>query len=93
MYYICNTIDVLMLNVRLSDEEEKQLADYTKLNNIPKSQVVREALAVYFAEKRDVSNPFELGEDLFGQEGSDRSDGSTSYKSRLKEKLREKHAH
>ncbi len=82
-----------MLNVRLSDEEEKQLADYTKLNNIPKSQVVREALAVYFAEKRDVSNPFELGEDLFGQEGSDRSDRSTSYKSSLKEKLREKHAH
>lgn len=82
-----------MLNVRLSDKEEKQLTDYTKLNNIPKSQVVREALAVYFSEKRDVSNPFDIGEDLFGQEGSGRPDGSTSYKSHLKDKLREKHAH
>lgn len=82
-----------MLNVRLSNEEEKQLADYTKLNNIPKSQVVREALAVYFAEKRDVTNPFEIGKDLFGQEGSGASDSSTTYKSRLKEKLSEKHTH
>jgi hypothetical protein len=82
-----------MLTVRLSDENEKQLADYAKLHNLPKSQVVKEALAVYFAEKRETSDPFEIGEDLFGQEGSGRSDGSTSYKSRLNEKLREKYAH
>ncbi|MEM8894938.1 MAG: CopG family transcriptional regulator [Bacteroidota bacterium] len=80
-----------MLTVRLSDESEKRLADYAELNKIPKSQVVKEALEVYFAAKRDHSDPFALGEDLFGAEGSGTLDGSTSYKSRLKAKLSEKY--
>ncbi len=82
-----------MLTLRLSDNEEKKLADYCKRNNLSKTSVVKEALAVYFAGKIKSETPYQLGSDLFGQEGSEDKDKSTTYKKRLKEKLSAKHTH
>ncbi len=82
-----------MLNVRLNNEEEKELADYCAQANRTKSEVVKEALAMYLTAKSGSKSPFELGEDLFGQESGGESAGSSQYKAKLKGKLREKHSH
>ncbi len=82
-----------MLNVRLDSELEKKLKKYSQEKGLSKSSIVKEALARYFSKKEMESSPFALGKDLFGLEGNDDADSSVEYKSRLKEKLREKHAH
>lgn len=81
-----------MLNVRLSDDDEKELARYCEEQGLSKSMVVKEALALYLAQKRKSKSAYEAGVDLFGQEESGRADLSTTYKKKLKDKLNEKHA-
>ena len=58
-----------------------------------KSIVVKEAIELYLTQRKKSKNPFEAGADLFGQEGSGSKNNSVSYKKKLKELLREKHAH
>ncbi len=82
-----------MLNVRLSQEMEEKLNKYSELKGVSKTSVVKEALAQYFSRKTLNTRPYELGSDLFGQEGSGSSDRSSSYKLKLKKKLNEKHSH
>ena len=81
-----------MLNVRLSEETEKELIRFCEDEGLSKSTVVKEALVAYLAQKRKTKDAFEAGADLFGQEGSGISDQSVSYKKKLKEKLHAKHA-
>lgn len=81
-----------MINVRLSEEEEKKIKKYAQDHDLTKTQVVREALALYFT-KHDSQKPFELGADLFGQEESGSSNKSVIYKTELKKKLGEKYSH
>jgi predicted transcriptional regulator len=82
-----------MLNVRLSDDTEKELVRYCHDEGVSKSTVVKEALVAYLAQRRKTQSAFESGADLFGQEGSGFTNGSVSYKKKLKEKLHAKHAH
>ncbi len=82
-----------MLNVRLNKEIEKKLADYSQQMNLSKSSVVKEALVAYLNSVQSDHSPFDLGEDLFGAGASGNPDLSTTYKSTLKKKLREKHSH
>jgi hypothetical protein len=82
-----------MLTVRLSASEEKVLNEYCKMEGLPKSQVVKEAIEFYLIQHRKNSKPYDVGADLFGQEGSGIKNKSTTYKKRLKEKLNEKHSH
>ncbi|HPI80597.1 MAG: hypothetical protein M9954_14380 [Cyclobacteriaceae bacterium] len=82
-----------MLNIRLSEDSEKELARYCQENGLSKTHVVKEALALYLAQKRTSKTPFEAGAGLFGKEGSGSSDRSVAYKKMLKEKLNAKHAH
>lgn len=84
---------IKMLNVRLNKEIEKKLASYSQQMNLSKSFVVKEALVAYLSKTQQEHSPFDLGEDLFGSEASGNADASTTYKSTLKEKLREKHSH
>jgi predicted transcriptional regulator len=79
-----------MLNVRLSDDTEKELVRYCLDEGVSKSMVVKEALEAYLGQRRKTRSAFEAGADLFGQEGSGFTDGSVSYKKKLKEKLKEK---
>ncbi|MEM8568878.1 MAG: CopG family transcriptional regulator [Bacteroidota bacterium] len=81
-----------MLNVRLSKEMEEKLNRYSELSDMSKTSVVKEALAQYFSRKESLSRPYELGGDLFGQEGSGATDNSSTYKLKLKKKLNEKHS-
>ena len=90
MYYISLNA---MLTVRLDPELEEFLNQYSKDQNVSKSTVVKEALALYFSKIRLSNRPFDLGMDLFGQFGSGDKDRSATYKKRIKSKLREKHSH
>lgn len=82
-----------MLNVRLSLTIEKALNDYCQRVGRPKSQVVKEALAIYLAKEKNTITPYEAGKGLFGQEGSGIEDKSTTFKERLKQTLSEKYPH
>jgi predicted transcriptional regulator len=81
-----------MLNVRLSDDTEKELLRYCLDEGVSKSTVVKEALEAYLVHRRKTRSAFEAGADLFGQEGSGFKNGSVSYKKKIKEKLHAKHA-
>ncbi len=81
-----------MLNVRISEEEETELTRYCEEQGLSKSLVVKEALAMYLAQKRKAKSSYAAGFDLFGLEGSGSKDRSTSYKRKLKNKLHVKHA-
>jgi hypothetical protein len=75
-----------MLNVRLTDDTEKELARYCLDEGVSKSTVVKEALVAYLAQRRKTSSSFEAGADLFGQEGSGSTNNSVSYKQKPKRK-------
>lgn len=82
-----------MTNVRLDKEMEEKLGKYSQQENVTKSSIVKEALAMYFSKKEASKFPYQLGKDLFGLEGSGNPDASSNYKKVLSNKLREKHAH
>ena len=82
-----------MLNVRLDKETEKALKDYSDHKNCSKTDVVKEALAMYLTKEEHKQSPFFLGQILFGTASSGSTDNSTSYKSKLKDKLATKHTH
>lgn len=48
---------------------------------------------MYMENRRISASPYELGADLFGQEGSGQKDASTIYKTQLKKMLDEKYTH
>lgn len=82
-----------MLSIRLSQELEQQLQQVTEQRNSTKTQVVREALAYYFAAlEEEQPTPYALGEALFGKYASGHTDNSVAYKQKLKEKLSAKNA-
>jgi len=81
-----------MLNVRLPQELENRVKRAAAAAKRTKTQVVREALESYLGSQENLKTSYELGEDLFGKYGSGRGDLSTTYKSKLKERLRAKHA-
>ncbi len=81
-----------MISVRLDSSLEHQLNHFIKEYNMTKTQVIREALSSFFdAHTTPKQTPYELGKDLFGLDGSGRSDLSTTYKKRIKEQLRLKY--
>ena len=82
-----------MLAVRLNENLETELTYYTKLNAVTKTDVVKEALELYFTTQRNKNKKtaYELGIDLFGLDGSNETDLSMTYKKRLKEKLSAKY--
>jgi len=78
-----------MLAVRLPEDLERELIGYSKSNNISKSKAVKEALEIYLREQKS-KTPYELGKNVFGKYSSNRGDLSTTYKQKLKEKIRAK---
>ena len=82
-----------MLNVRLDEDTNRRLTEYSQQHDSSKSSIVKEALAMYFNKEKSKQLPFSLGSDLFGTAKSGKSDHSTTYKTKVKSKLREKHTH
>lgn len=82
-----------MTSIRLTSEQEEKLEAVCAAEGTSKSDIIKQALDRFLADYEESLSPFELGRDLFGRYGSGRGDLSRTYKRRLKEKLREKHAH
>lgn len=80
-----------MLTVRLSDHLERELDRLAAEERTTKTQIVRRALERYVAAHRERRSSFELGEALFGRYGSGERTLSSTYKGRVREKLRAKH--
>lgn len=78
-----------MKSVRLPKELEEELDALSTSTNKSHSHIIREALVEYIAKEKRTQNPFEAGKELFGKRGSGDTDRSTTYKSRIKEKIRE----
>jgi len=83
-----------MLNVKLDKEMEEKLNSYSLNNNLSKTNIVKEALALFFNKKAEIpQSAYELGADLFSLAGSGNPDSSTTYKNQLKQSLHKKHTH
>ena len=82
-----------MLAVRLPEALEYKLSHFTKVTHRTKTEVVREALTLFFDIQalEEQKTPYELGHTLFGRYGSEEGDLSTTYKQKLKSKLDEKY--
>lgn len=79
-----------MRSIRLSDKMEKDLESIANQKKTSRSDIVKEALVEYMAKEKKYNKPFELGERYFGKYSSGDTDRSTTYKSRIKEKIRDK---
>jgi predicted DNA-binding protein len=82
-----------MASIRLSPELEEKLKTFSEVENITKTDIIKQALQAYFSEYEKKKFPYELGKDLFGKYGSGHKDLSKTYKKVLKGKLYEKHSH
>ncbi len=81
-----------MTTVRLNDEIDRKLVILTEIEKSTKSEIIKKAISEYYDSHYQENTPYELGEDLFGKNGS-REDLSQTYKSKLMEQLNEKHSH
>ena len=81
-----------MTTIRLNDELNSKLSTLLDLEKTTKTEIIKKALSEYYQHHVMEKTPYELGEDLFGKFGND-PDLSTTYKSRLKRKLHEKHSY
>jgi len=76
-----------MTTVRLPADLEKKLDSASNAGKRSKSELIKEALERYFDRKEPEKDSYELGKEYFGQYGSGEGTLSTSYKTRIKEKL------
>jgi Arc/MetJ-type ribon-helix-helix transcriptional regulator len=81
-----------MRSIRLPDDIERRLQDLSERENRSKSDLIKEAIVTYLADRDVQVTPFEAGLHLFGRYGSGGNDPETSTKERIKEKIRAKHA-
>ena len=79
-----------MIAVRLPYKMEKKLNAYAEALSKTKTDVVREALTLYFKKNDESKTAYEVGESLFGKYSSGQDDLSSTYKQKLKDKIRAK---
>ncbi len=82
-----------MLSVRLPGELEKKVKKIATTEGRTKTEIIRTALEAYVKSKDQTKSAYDLGKNLFGKHGSGSGDLSTSYKIKVKECIRAKHAH
>tara|TARA_Y100000588_G_scaffold240904_1_gene254775 strand:+ start:335 stop:589 length:255 start_codon:yes stop_codon:yes gene_type:complete len=78
----------MTITIRLDPKLQKELDLYARREGMTRSELVRECIQEYIAQKKQRATAWELGQDLFGKHASDRSDLSTNRKKILREKLR-----
>jgi RHH-type rel operon transcriptional repressor/antitoxin RelB len=80
----------MTITIRIDPQLQAELDRLARLEGVSRSDVVRESLVCYLAEKKESVTPWELGKDVFGRYASGRTDLSAERKKILKEKLRAK---
>lgn len=82
-----------MLSVRLPGELEKRVKQIATTEGRTKTEIIRTALEAYVKSKDQTESAYNLGKNLFGRHGSGHGDLSTSYKIKVKERIRAKRTH
>jgi predicted DNA-binding protein len=83
-----------MTSVRLPTDLERKLEIIARKKRTSKTNIIREALENLFTQEETEKDSYELGEEYFGKYGSGDGSLSTTYKTKLKEKLHGKyHSH
>ena len=77
---------------RLPAETRNKLLTLSRIKGKTKSDIIKESLDLYYEQEENDIDSFSLGEAFFGQYGSGDDDRATSYKERIKEKLKAKRA-
>jgi hypothetical protein len=81
-----------MKSVRLTEDIEQLLAAYATEEGVSQSMIIREAVVEYVSARRKARNPGQVGTHLIGNYGSSDGTLSSTYKDKLKDKVREKFA-
>ena len=76
---------------RLASDTRNKLLTLSRAKGKTKSDIIKESLDLYYDQEEKEIDSFTLGEPYFGKYSSGQSDLSTTYKERIKEKLRAKH--
>lgn len=84
-----------MISIRLPENLEEELNKLVKSENTTKTEIVKNALNLYIENIKiqKAKTPYELGKEFFGKYESKEGDLSTTYKTKLKEKLSAKYDH
>ena len=80
-----------MTTVRLPMEMEQKLEILARRKHKSKTDLIREALENLFFQEESEKDSYELGEEYFGKYGSGNGTLSSTYKSRIKEKINAKY--
>ena len=75
-------------SVRLPFDTSNRLAALARAKNKTKSEIIIEALEMYYDQEENELDSYTLGLPYFGKYSSGEGDLSTTYKQRIKEKLR-----
>ena len=76
---------------RLAPDTRNKLLTLSRIKGKTKSDIIKESLDLYYEREEKEIDSFTLGEPYFGKYSSGEGDLSTTYKARIKEKLRDKH--
>jgi hypothetical protein len=79
-----------MTTVRLPIDYEQKLDFLANLKKKSKSEIIKEALDIFFTREETEIDSFKLGESFFGLYGSGDGTLSTSYKNKIKDKINAK---
>jgi hypothetical protein len=79
------------VSIRLGDELEERLTKASKRLRVAKTEVIKRSLAAFLDQIEPGASAYELGKDLFGADDSMPTTVSSTYKRRLRAKLRAKH--
>jgi len=73
---------------RLPLDTRNKLLVLSRTKNKTKSDIIKESLDMYYAQAEGELDSYTLGEPYFGKYSSGESNLSTTYKERIREKLR-----
>ena len=79
--------------VRLPAETRNKLLTLSRIKGKTKSDIIKESLDMYYEQEENDIDSFTLGEAFFGKYGSGEDDRATTYKERIKEKLKARKPH
>ncbi|MCL2026727.1 MAG: ribbon-helix-helix domain-containing protein [Leptospirales bacterium] len=77
-----------MTTARLPLETRNKLLTLSRLKGKTKSEIIKESIEFYYDHEENQIDSFTLGQPYFGKYNLGEGDLSTTYKQRIKEKLR-----
>ena len=75
---------------RLPPDTRNKLIALSRIKNKTKSDIIKESVEMYYEHEENEIDSFTLGLPYFGKYGSGEDDRATTYKQRIKEKLKER---